>query len=93
MAPQMRKRDKKKEKAKAEAALKKRKELYVDVKLGAGPGDKGKRGAGRRQRVSHSVKWRLRFHCALLAGIPVLPGFLCTAPILMRIATESQGTD
>lgn len=52
MAPQMRKRDKKKEKAKAEAAMKKRKELYVDVKLGSGAADTGKRGAGRRQRVS-----------------------------------------
>jgi signal recognition particle subunit SRP14 len=48
MAPLMRKRDKKKEKAKAEAAAKRRKELYVDVKLGT----EGKRGKGRRQRVS-----------------------------------------
>lgn len=55
MAPQMRKRDKKKEKLKAEAVAKKRKELYVDVDLGNGVGDKGKRGAGRRQRVSTGV--------------------------------------
>lgn len=58
MAPQMRKRDKKKEKQKAEAVAKKRKELYVDVDLGSGVGTKGKRGAGRRQRVSpfHSIR-------------------------------------
>jgi signal recognition particle subunit SRP14 len=48
MAPFMRKRDKKKEKAKAEAAAKKKKELYADVTLGSA----GKRGKGRRQRVS-----------------------------------------
>jgi hypothetical protein len=50
LAPSMRKRDKKREKAKAEAVLKKRKEAYVDVVIG----DAGKRGAGRRQRVSGS---------------------------------------
>lgn len=48
MAPRMRRRDKKKERARAEAATARRKELYVDVKVGA----EGKRGAGRRQRVS-----------------------------------------
>lgn len=48
MAPLMRKRDKKKEKAKAEAATKKKKELYTDVNIG----DQGKRGKGRKQRVS-----------------------------------------
>lgn len=48
MAPLMRKRDKKKEKARAEALTKKRKELYVDVVIG----NEGKRGKGRRQRVS-----------------------------------------
>lgn len=48
MAPLMRKRDKKKEKARAEALTKKRKELYVEVVIG----NEGKRGKGRRQRVS-----------------------------------------
>lgn len=48
MAPLMRKRDKKKEKARAEALTKKRNELYVDVVIG----NDGKRGKGRRQRVS-----------------------------------------
>lgn len=50
LAPSMRKRDKKREKAKAESAAKKRKEVYVDVVLG----EEGKRGKGRRQRVSES---------------------------------------
>jgi hypothetical protein len=54
MAPFMRKRDKKKEKAKAEAAAKKKKELYVDVTLGSA----GKRGKGRRQRVSKALRRR-----------------------------------
>ena len=48
MAPKMRKRDKKKGKLKAETVAKKRRELAVDVVIG----QEGKRGKGRRQRVS-----------------------------------------
>ena len=48
MAPHMRKRDKKREKARQEVAAKKKRELYVDVEIGP----EGKRGKGRRQRVS-----------------------------------------
>ena len=61
----MRKRDKKREKAKAEAAAKKRKEAYVDVVIGEG----GKRGAGRRQRVSGSqtrVAYSNRLFCCVV---------------------------
>lgn len=44
----MRKRDKKREKVRSETLLKKKRELYVDVVVGS----EGKRGKGRRQRVS-----------------------------------------
>nr|XP_018260115.1 signal recognition particle subunit SRP14 [Kwoniella dejecticola CBS 10117]OBR82273.1 signal recognition particle subunit SRP14 [Kwoniella dejecticola CBS 10117] len=47
-APLMRKRDKKKEKLRVEKLAKKRREVYVDVEVGQA----GKRGKGRRQRVS-----------------------------------------
>lgn len=64
MAPKMRKRDKKKEKLKLEALAKKRRELAVDVVIG----NEGKRGAGRRQRVS--VDFLGSFGCLECSAIP-----------------------
>lgn len=84
MAPLMRKRDKKKEKAKAEAAAKKKKELYTDVNIG----EQGKRGAGRRQRVSVIEP---RGSCALSesivrrgAALLVSPGDACSMCLVTR---------
>lgn len=57
----MRKRDKKKERARAEALAKKRKEIYTDVVVGS----EGKRGKGRRQRVS-IVSFPINFHVSSL---------------------------
>jgi hypothetical protein len=95
----MRKRDKKKEKAKAEAAAKKKKELYADVTLGSA----GKRGKGRRQRVSAALLRRyvnaLRVsRCAWGPVIRAVTMVLCCScpswnrggSLLMDLATKGR---